>query len=68
MSPTGGRAGCGLWMHQPVSKTIVRKRKKLIIFLGNYDEDWFKSGAMNRYLLLDYALEDPWETIYFNDR
>ena len=38
------------------------------LFLGNYDEDWFKSGAMNKYLLLDYALEDPWEAIYFNDR
>ena len=38
------------------------------LFLGNYDEDWFKSGAMNKYLLLDHALEDPWEAIYFNDR
>ena len=35
---------------------------------GNYDEDWFKSGAMNKYLILDHALEEPWEAIYFNDR
>ena len=36
--------------------------------LGNYDEDWFRSGAMNKYLILDHALEEPWEAIYFNDR
>ena len=35
---------------------------------GNYDEDWFRSGAMNKYLILDHALEESWEAIYFNDR
>jgi len=35
---------------------------------GNYDEKDFKSGRMNGNLLLNHALKDPWETVYFNDR
>ena len=46
----------------------MRRKRKVHDYLGNYDEDWFKSGAMNKYLILDHALEEPWEAIYFNDR
>ena len=35
---------------------------------GNYDEDKFRSGIMGTQLKMDYALQGPWETIYFNDR
>ena len=35
---------------------------------GNYDEDDFNKGYMKKHLLLNHALRDPWETLYFNDR
>ena len=35
---------------------------------GNYDEDDFNSGRMKDHLLLNHALADPWETVFFNDR
>ena len=35
---------------------------------GNYDEDDFRSGSMEDKLILNYALQQPWETLYFNDR
>ena len=35
---------------------------------GNYEEGEFQSGALDKYLLFNHALGDPWETIYFNDR
>ena len=35
---------------------------------GNYNEDDFKVGKMNGNLILNHALKDPWETLFFNDR
>ena len=35
---------------------------------GNYDEDDFRSGSLDDKLILNYALQYPWETIFFNDR
>ena len=35
---------------------------------GNYEEEDFRSGKMDRKLLLNHALKDAWETVYFNDR
>ena len=35
--------------------------------IGNYDEDLFQSGVKDG-LILNHALKDPWETLYFNDR
>ena len=35
---------------------------------GNYDEELFNSGALDKFLLFNKALSDPWETIYFHDR
>ena len=35
---------------------------------GNYSEDDFNNGVLKNNLLLNHALRDPWETLYFNDR
>ena len=36
--------------------------------IGNYDEDLYQSGAMDKNLILNHPLKQPFETIYFNDR
>ena len=35
---------------------------------GNYDEQEFSRGEMDNKLLLNHALTEPWETVYFSDR
>ena len=35
---------------------------------GNYDEEEFVSGKLEQHLLLNHALTDAWETVFFNDR
>ena len=35
---------------------------------GNYSEDDFNKDYMKNNLLLSHALQNPWETLYFNDR
>ena len=41
---------------------------RLEALTGNYDEEDFKAGKMEDNLLFNQALEDPWETLVFNDR
>jgi len=35
---------------------------------GNYTEDEFNKGYLKDKLLLNHALQNPWETVIFNDR
>ena len=41
---------------------------KLSAPTGNYQEQDFLSGKLDKHLLLKHTLEDPWETIFFHDR